>query len=59
MSYERLAPVFVEAIKELERRNLVLERNNLVQEDKILELTDKYNRILEDIIVIKKKLEMV
>jgi hypothetical protein len=61
MSYERLAPVFVEAIKELERRNLelerrnlVLERKNLVQEQRNLELTDKYNRILEDIIIIKK-----
>ena len=59
MSYERLAPVFVEAIKELERRNLELERRNLVLEQKNLELTDKYNRILEDIIVIKKKLETV
>jgi hypothetical protein len=50
MSYERLAPVFVEAIKELARKNLELERKNL-------ELTDKYNKILEDIIIIKKKLE--
>jgi hypothetical protein len=49
LSYERLAPVFVEAIKELEI-------NKIVQEQKILELTDKYNKILEDIIIIKKTL---
>jgi hypothetical protein len=42
MSYERLAPVFVEAIKELEQKNN--------------ELTDKYNKLLEDITIIKKRL---
>jgi hypothetical protein len=42
MSYERLAPVFVEAIKVLEQKNF--------------ELTDKYNKLLEDITIIKKKL---
>jgi hypothetical protein len=49
MSYERLAPVFVEAIKELEQKNNVLEQKNL-------ELTDKYNALLEDITIIKKRL---
>jgi hypothetical protein len=56
MSYERLAPVFVEAIKELEQKNLVLEQKNLVLEQKNLELTDKYNALLEDIRIIKKRL---
>jgi hypothetical protein len=49
MSYERLAPVFVEAIKELEQKNNVLEQKNS-------ELTDKYNKLLEDITIIKKRL---
>jgi hypothetical protein len=49
MSYERLAPVFVEAIKELEQKNNVLEQKNN-------ELTDKYNKLLEDIVIIKKRL---
>jgi uncharacterized protein YoxC len=49
MSYERLAPVFVEAIKELEQKNNVLEQKNN-------ELTDKYNKLLEDITIIKKRL---
>jgi hypothetical protein len=49
MSYERLAPVFVEAIKVLEQKNIVLEQKNL-------ELTDKYNKLFEDIRIIKKKL---
>jgi hypothetical protein len=54
MSYERLAPVFVEAIKELEIKNRVQEQKILELERKNLELTDKYNKILEDIIIIKK-----
>jgi hypothetical protein len=63
MSYERLAPVFVEAIKELEQKNNVLEQKNNVLEQKnnVLEqknneLTDKYNKLLEDITIIKKRL---
>ena len=51
MSYERLAPVFVEAIKELYQKNIVLEQKNIV-------LEQKYNKVLEDIIIIKKKLEL-
>jgi hypothetical protein len=65
MSYERLAPVFVEAIKELTQKNKVLEQNNKVLEQKneVLEqnskvLDDKYNKLLEDIIIIKKTLEL-
>jgi hypothetical protein len=54
MSYERLAPVFVEAIKELETKNRVQEQKILELERRNLELTDKYNKILEDIIIIKK-----
>jgi siroheme synthase (precorrin-2 oxidase/ferrochelatase) len=54
MSYERLAPVFVEAIKELETKNRVQEQKILELERKNQELTDKYNKILEDIIIIKK-----
>jgi uncharacterized protein YoxC len=56
MSYERLAPVFVEAIKELEQKNNVLEQKNNVLEQKNNELTDKYNKLLEDITIIKKRL---
>ena len=56
MSYERLAPVFVEAIKELEQKNNVLEQRNAVLEQKNIVLTDKYNTLLEDITMIKKKL---
>jgi galactitol-specific phosphotransferase system IIB component len=51
MSYERLAPVFVEAIKELYQKNIVLEQKNIV-------LEQKYNKVLEDIIIIKKRLEL-
>jgi hypothetical protein len=72
MSYERLAPVFVEAIKELVIKNAVLEQKHSVLEQKhsILEqkhsdleqkhsdLTDKYNILLEDITIIKKTLEL-
>ena len=52
MSYERLAPVFVEAIKELHQKNIVLEQKNI-------ELNDKYNILLEDITIIKKKLDLL
>ena len=45
MSYERLAPVFVEAIKELEQKNNVL--------------SDKYNTLLEEITNIKKVLSSI
>jgi len=66
MSYERLAPVFVEAIKELhqknivlEQKNIVLEQKNIVLEQKNIELNDKYNILLEDITIIKKKLDIL
>jgi hypothetical protein len=52
MSYERLAPVFVEAIKELEQKNNVLEQKNK-------DLSDKYNTLLEDITIIKKTLSSI
>jgi len=52
MSYERLAPVFVEAIKELHQKNIILEQKNI-------ELNDKYNILLEDITIIKKKLDLL
>jgi hypothetical protein len=45
ISYERLAPVFVEAIKELQKENI--------------ELNEKYNKLLEDIILIKKTLNLL
>jgi hypothetical protein len=51
MSYERLAPVFVEAIKELTIKNATLEQKHS-------DLTDKYNILLEDITIIKKTLEL-
>jgi hypothetical protein len=52
MSYERLAPVFVEAIKELEQKNTVLEQKNK-------DLSEKYNTLLEDITIIKKTLSSI
>ena len=65
MSYERLAPVFVEAIKELhqknielEQKNIELEQKNIELEQKNIELNDKYNKILEDIIIIKRTLQI-
>jgi hypothetical protein len=65
MSYERLAPVFVEAIKELAIKNATLEQkhSDLEQkhsdlEQKHSDLTDKYNILLEDITIIKKTLEL-
>ena len=65
MSYERLAPVFVEAIKELhhkniilEQKNIILEQKNIVLEQKNIELNDKYNKILEDITIIKRTLQI-
>ena len=59
MSYERLAPVFVEAIKELHQKNIILEQKNIVLEQKNIELNDKYNILLEDITIIKKKLDIL
>jgi hypothetical protein len=58
MSYERLAPVFVEAIKELAIKNATLEQKHSVLEQKHSVLTDKYNILLEDITIIKKTLEL-
>jgi hypothetical protein len=58
MSYERLAPVFVEAIKELTIKNATLEQKHSVLEQKHSVLTDKYNILLEDITIIKKTLEL-
>ena len=66
MSYERLAPVFVEAIKELHHKNIVLEQKSMVLEQKSMvleqkniELNDKYNILLEDITIIKKRLDLL
>ena len=42
ISYDRLAPVFVEAIKELNQKNISLTNENI-------ELKEKYNKLLEDI----------
>jgi hypothetical protein len=52
ISYDRLAPVFVEAIKELNQKNISLTIENN-------ELKEKYNKILEDIILIKQTLKLV
>jgi hypothetical protein len=51
MSYERLAPVLVEAIKELNKEN-----NDLKQENN--DLKQKYDNLLQDIILIKKTLNL-
>jgi hypothetical protein len=52
MSYDRLAPVFVEAIKELNQKNISLTKENN-------ELKEKYNKLLEDITLIKQTLHLV
>jgi hypothetical protein len=52
ISYDRLAPVFVEAIKELNQKNISLTKENN-------ELKEKYNKLLEDITLIKQTLNLV
>ena len=52
LSYDRLAPVFVEAIKELNQKNISLTIENN-------ELKEKYNKLLEDITLIKQTLKLV
>jgi hypothetical protein len=52
LSYDRLAPVFVEAIKELNQKNISLTKENN-------ELKEKYNKLLEDITLIKQTLNLV
>jgi hypothetical protein len=51
LSYDRLAPVFVEAIKELNQKNISLTKENN-------ELKEKYNKLLEDITLIKQTLHL-
>jgi len=52
VSYDRLAPVLVEAIKELNQKNIALTKEND-------ELKDKYNKLLEDITLIKQTLNLI
>ena len=52
VSYERLTPVLVEAIKELNQKNIALTKEND-------ELKDKYNKLLEDITLIKQTLNLI
>jgi hypothetical protein len=51
LAYDRLAPVFVEAIKELNQKNISLTKENN-------ELKEKYNKLLEDITLIKQTLHL-
>ena len=51
MSYDRLAPVFVEAIKELNKEIVILKNENN-------ELKEKYHNLLQDMILIKKTLNL-
>jgi len=51
ISYERLAPLFVEAIKGLNEKNKLLINDNI-------ELKEKYNKLSEDITLIKQKLNL-
>ena len=51
ISYERLAPLFVEAIKELNEKNKLLTNENM-------ELKEKYNKLSEDITLIKQTLNL-
>jgi hypothetical protein len=51
ISYEKLAPIFVEAIKELNEKNKLLINDNI-------ELKEKYNKLSEDITLIKQKLNL-
>jgi hypothetical protein len=52
VSYDKLAPVLVEAIKELNQKNIALTKEND-------ELKDKYNKLLEDITLIKQTLNLI
>jgi hypothetical protein len=52
LAYDRLAPIFVEAIKELNQKNISLTNENI-------ELKDKYNKLLEDITLIKQTLNLI
>jgi chaperonin cofactor prefoldin len=52
MSYDRLAPVFVEAIKELNKEIETLKNENN-------ELKEKYHNLLQDMILIKKTLNLI
>jgi hypothetical protein len=52
LAYDRLAPIFVEAIKELNQKNILLTNENN-------ELKDKYNKLLEDITLIKQTLNLI
>ena len=52
VSYERLAPIFVEAIKELNQKNISLTNENN-------ELKEKYNKLLKDITLIKQTLNLI
>jgi hypothetical protein len=51
ISYERLAPLFVEAIKGLNEKNKLLINN-------VIELNEKYNKLSEDITLIKQTLNL-
>jgi hypothetical protein len=66
LSYDRLAPVFVEAIKELNQKNKSLTNNNIELTNNNIELTnnnielkEKYNKLAEDIVLIKKTLKLI
>jgi hypothetical protein len=59
VSYDRLAPVFVEAIKELNRENIVLKKEIKELNQKNIELNEKYNKLLEDITLIKQTLNLI
>jgi hypothetical protein len=52
MSYDRLAPVLVEAVKELNKQNDVLKQENI-------ELKQKYDDLLQDMILVKKALNLM
>jgi hypothetical protein len=66
VSYDRLAPVFVEAIKELNRENIVLKKEikelnqkNIALTKENIELNEKYNKLFEDITLIKQTLNLI
>jgi len=52
MSYERLIPVLVEAIKELNKEIILFKNENI-------ELKDRYKKLLEEIILIKQTIKLI
>jgi len=56
LNYERLVPILLQGIKELNANNKAIEEKNKVLEDKYSNLEDKYNSLEKELQEIKKLL---